>query len=198
LTEILPEGQKGEARLEHFKVGEPSARMMFRPSEYVPKGKYIRLYVNGHMVMSNTSMEKRTNYDAVSNAHGHVLIGGLGVGLIIIPMLNKPEVESITVIERSQDVIDLILPHIKHPKLKVICADMMEWKPTNGARYNTIYFDIWTDICTDNLDDIAKLHQRFKNRKDKDDPNAWMSSWQVENLRSQRRSEQARERNYGW
>ena len=52
-----------------------------RPGEYVPPGRYARLFVNGTMFMSDTPMERNTNYAVVRNAHGNVLIAGLGIGL---------------------------------------------------------------------------------------------------------------------
>mgnify|MGYP000786328328 FL=1 len=42
--------------------------------------------------MSDTPMEKETNRDFVHNAHGNVLIGGLGIGLIILAIQNKEDV----------------------------------------------------------------------------------------------------------
>lgn len=139
-------------------------------------------------MMSNTSMEKFSNQKAVNRSHGHVLIGGLGIGLIIIPICEKDDVLSVTVIEKNPDVIALVAPHIKHQKLTIIQADIMEWRPAKGRKFNSIYFDIWPDINLDNLDDIKKLHACFKFRLDRKDPHCWMSSWKVDDLRYLRES----------
>ena len=65
------------------------------------------------VIMSDTDMEKTTNREVMARAHGKVLIGGLGIGLIIAPMLDFKEVERIMVIEKNQEVIDMVLPHLK-------------------------------------------------------------------------------------
>ena len=85
-------------------------------------------------------------------------------------------------VEKYQDVIALVAPHHEHAKLTCICADIFNWKPPKNTKYDTIYFDIWNNVCTDNLPEIATLHQRFKYYKAK---NGWMGSW---NLHSKCRS----------
>jgi spermidine synthase len=124
-------------------------------------------------------------------ARGDVLIAGLGIGMILVPILSKPEVNRVLVIEKYQDVIDLVGSHVAHSKLTIECADILEYKPAKGSKWNTIYFDIWPDICTDNLDEIATLKQRFKYHKAVD---GWMGAWVEGELRGRRRSERGR----GW
>ena len=41
--------------------------------------------------MSNTYMERWTNMNFCDYAHGDVLIGGLGIGLIILAIQDNPE-----------------------------------------------------------------------------------------------------------
>ena len=70
--------------------------------------------------------------------------GGLGIGLIIMAIQDKPEVHSITVVEKSQEVIDMIATQLPlNEKVKIIQADVFCWKPERGVRYDTIYMDIW-------------------------------------------------------
>jgi spermidine synthase len=111
-------------------------------------------------------------------------------------VLDKPEVESVTVIEKYQDVIDLVAPHYAHPKLTVICADIYEWTPPKGTVYDTIYFDIWPNICTDNLKDMEKLHRRFASKLNKANPHRWMDSWLKDALKAQLRREKRNP--WGW
>jgi len=160
----------------------------------ISDGKYVRLNVNGQLMMSDTDMEKRSNRGFIYAANGNVLIAGLGIGLILKAILEKPEVESITIIEKYKDVIDLVSPYFTNPKIEIIEADIFEWKPPKDKKYDTIYFDIWPEISTDNLEDIKILHNRFKNKLNRNNPDCWMNSWMKERLQREKR----KERNYFW
>lgn len=190
IVDILPEGTSGRVRIEHFVVSEKDAeftalRAAFKGrDEYVAPGKYVRLYVGGELMMSDTSMEKRSNVEVVHQAKGHVLIAGLGIGMIVHPIAAKREVKSITIVEKSHDVIRLVAPTLPK-KATVVEGDIFTWERPK-TKYDTIYFDIWPGICTDNLDDIAKLNRRFARYKA---PGAWVNSWQRELLLYRRRQE---------
>lgn len=159
---------------------------------YVSDGKYVRLHVNGQLMMTDTGMERKSNLNFVRKANGKVLIAGLGIGLIIkniLPKLVSGEITEITIIEKYQSVIDLISPYFRHEKIKIICADIFEWMPIKDEKYDTIYFDIWPEICTDNLDEIKTLHNKFKNKLNKNNPSKWMNSWMKEYLQGIKRKE---------
>lgn len=192
LQDRLPEGEVGIARLEHFTVSDEESRWSFIRPGGVDAGDYIRLRLNGGVMMSNTYDEYRSNWDVLHYAHGDVLIGGLGMGAILDCILEKDTVRSVTVIEKSSDVIELVKPHFASPKLTVVHADVFGWKAPKGQKWNTIYFDIWQDICTGNLEGIANLHQRFKGRLDRSDDRCWMDSWHADHLRYLRRSDRWR------
>lgn len=194
LADLIPEGQQGSIRIEHYDVSPEDSkftmlRQVFNHSrdEFVPPGRYIRLRVNGQVMMSNTSMEVRSNARFVRQAHGRVLIAGLGLGMILQGILPKPEVKDVTVIESSADVIALVEPYIRHAKLSVIHDDIFILKPRRGERWNSIYFDIWPTICLDNLDEIVRLHRRFGRYLDRQDPQHVMDSWQRTALMAQQR-----------
>ena len=180
MADILPEGTSGNVALEHFTVTEHDSaftklRAAFNPGrdEYVPAGRYARLVVDGVLMMTDTPMEHGTNREVVRKAKGHVLIGGLGLGMSLQVIAAKPEVTHITVVELSPDVAKLVGPYLD-PKVEVIVAYILTWKPAKGTRFDTLYFDIWPNITEDNLEDMTKLHRRFSHYKAKD---AWMDSW---------------------
>ena len=157
--------------------------------DYVTAGQYIKLSVNNILMMSDTDMEKRTNYEFISNAKGDVMIAGLGIGLILHNLEKKVktgEVKSITVYEKYQDVIDLITPYYKHLPITVKCEDILNYLPPKEEIYDTIYFDIWPTIDTDNLKDIRILHNRWKFHKRQD---GWMDSWVKQKLQNMKREE---------
>lgn len=163
----------------------------------VTDGKYIRLHVmnsnyENELVMSDTDYEKSSTREFVEHACGRVLIAGLGIGLIIeniMPKLKTGEIWDITVIEKCQDVIDLVAPYYKHPKIKIICADIFSWEVNKTEKFDTIYFDIWPTINTDNLKEIRTLHIKFKNRLNRSHPYGYMNSWVKERLKRMKRSE---------
>lgn len=190
LQERIQEGKKGDVVVEHFEMTKTDSMytMMshYAGVLYCPPGKYVRMVIGKEIVMSNSRMEQNSNWEIVNKAHGDVLIGGLGLGMILFPILTKLEVRSVTVIEHNQDVIDLIAPHVAHEKLSVINADMHEWKPKKGTVYDVIYFDIWSKITEDNLPEMRKLHYRFKYFLNRLNPNRYINSWQREFLWSER------------
>jgi hypothetical protein len=190
MRKVFPKAETaGTAKVDHFEIDRHGAIMWFmQHRERVFEGKYARLLINGRTVMSNTWMEQVSNRHVVKKAHGKVLLAGLGYGMIILPMLKKPEVESILVIEKNPDVIKLVEPKVRHKKLSIVEADIFEWKPVRMEKWNVIYFDIWPDRTTDNLPEIAKLHQRFKGHLFRDG-NQWMGSWYEHELRAKRRQE---------
>lgn len=200
MANIVPEGTVGVARIEHYTVSNSdsmftSLRAVQHPEEFVPAGDYCRLYVGHTLMMSDTQMEQRSNRMVVRKAQGNVLIAGLGVGLILVPILAKPEVKKVTVVEKYQDVIDLVGPAMsKVPggkKLEIVQADIFEWAPPKGQTWDCLYFDIWSNISTDALKQMAVLHRKFARRKA---PGAWMDSWKRDDLKY--RLEQ--ERRAGW
>lgn len=180
VASIIPFTFKSEDNLLYNLRTMFSGGAMFR----VRDGDYVQLSVMGQLMMSDTGMERISNKAFIKNATGDVLIAGLGIGMIIYNIIDNPKITSITVIEKYQDVISLVSPKFTDPRIKYICADIFDWKPEKGHKYDTIYFDIWPEICIDNLKQIKLLHNRFKSFKQK---NGWMNSWMKEYLQKQKR-----------
>jgi len=192
MADVIPEGISGNVKIEHFEVDKTAAdftrlRAALNPGrdEYVPEGKYARLVVGGATMMTDTLMEKSSNRAVVLISSGHVLIAGLGLGMILWPISDKERVLSVTVVEKSPDVVKLVAPHVPK-KVTVVEGDIFEWTPAKGAKYDTIYFDIWPSITTGNLEGMAKLHRRFGRFKAE---GGWMDSWQRDHLLRQQRRE---------
>lgn len=85
MAEIVPEGKVGNAEVIHFTVSEEDSKrthlqaiLSYEPSSFVPPGRYARLMVGEHLMMSDTQMEQDTNSHAVIKANGSVLIAGMG------------------------------------------------------------------------------------------------------------------------
>ena len=181
---LIPEGAVGEAEIVHDKPS-PSEIMRSAWHGIVTEDRvHTRLLVRGRIMMTDARFERQTNNEFVREARGDILIAGLGIGLIIQPTLDKGGVSSITVVEKSADVITLVGPHYTNPKLRIIHADIYDWSPEKGAGYDTIYFDIWPNCCTDYLEEMTKLHRRFRKYLK---PGGWMNSWCRDRLRGEKR-----------
>lgn len=159
MAEILHDAEAGDFKLSHFEVGEKD--IMARING-IPKGEYVRLTYRGGCVMSDTPMEKRTNRQFLWNAHGKVLIGGLGIGMILLAIQDKEDVEQITVIEKHAEVIEIIQKQLPlNDKVTIVHADIFEYIPQ--SKYNTIYIDIWNCINEDVYENEMKpLIRRYR------------------------------------
>ncbi|MBK7362834.1 MAG: class I SAM-dependent methyltransferase [Micavibrio sp.] len=165
---------------------------------------YIRLVKKkdgSGIMMSDTPMERNTNRNFIQKANGDVLIFGLGLGLIVFPLLDDAEVKSITIVELYQDLIDIVQPKIeakdKQNKVKIIQGDCFTYEFPKETKFDTIYFDIWINICGDNYEEQKKLERRFRKHLNKDNQNKFMDSW----MKDHYKRENARERRsggYGW
>lgn len=126
----------------------------------IPEGKYARLIINGNTVMSETPMEHRTNRSFVWKAHGDVLVGGLGLGMILLAVQDKESVRSITVVEKNQDVIEAVYHQLPlNDKVKLIQGDVYTWKPER--KYDCVYMDIWSYINSDIYKEMKTLKRKY-------------------------------------
>lgn len=147
MVSLLSPAVNGDFSIEHFEITDRDIRAIFKG---IMPGKYVKLSCRGGVVMSDTMMEKRTNREFCNKAYGDILVGGLGIGMILMAIQDSPDVYSITVLEKYQEVIDMVAPQLPlNDKVKIICADVFEWKPEKGQRFDCIYMDIWDCINSD-------------------------------------------------
>jgi len=146
------------------------------------------------MWMSDTPDEIKDHLEPIRQARregGHVLINGLGIGMVASAIAALENVTKVTVIEMSPEVIALVGPSLIErfgSKIEIIEADSYTFKPPKGVRYTVVWHDIWLHLCTDNLDEMAKLHRKFGRRTD------WQGSWGKELLKYRRQQD----RRQGW
>lgn len=186
----VPVGISGDWQVERFTVTEEDAKwssvraIASGSGRAVPSGTYTRLMHKKAVVMSDTPDEIRDHLEAIYQAKGNVLINGLGLGIVVQSVLNKEEVNSVTVIELSQDVIELVAQHYTdrfNGRLEIIQADAFTWQPPKGIRYNAVWHDVWDNLCTDNLPEMHRLHRKYGRQCD------WQGSWGREFLERYRR-----------
>jgi hypothetical protein len=186
MADILPVAKEGSAEITHFTISsEDSEWMRLRAMvttyvlewiSYVPPGDYTRLVIDGRVFMSDTAHEKLSSLPLLNRAHGNVLVSGLGIGMVLPPLLANPLVDSVVVIENNADVIKLVGSHFEDTKLEIVLGDVWTWKPHRRELFDVIFHDIWPSIDSENLDDMNRLKRRYRRwmRKSK---SRWQWCW---------------------
>ncbi len=178
----IPEGTSGIWSVKRFTVTPEDENMerirstfsFSSRGRYTPEGEYTKLSRNGHIIMSDTPDEIKDHYSMIIEAKGHILINGLGLGVVLQGCLDKPEVTHATVIEQSQDVINLVGKYYQDKygdRLTIINEDAFTYKPPKGTKYGSVWHDIWDNICEDNLPEMKTLHRKYGRYAE------WQGSW---------------------
>jgi len=183
---FLPEGRIGKHAIERFIVTEKDEKLqqlrLANPSSLgrmVPKGTYTKLlrfpgsignatsFHDSVIVMSDTPDEIADHIHFIERACGRVLINGLGLGITLNALLQKPDVLEIFVVELEQDVINLVGPtylelaRVKGIKLELINADALDYRFPSRMNFDCVWHDIWDTICGDNVETMSKLHRKY-------------------------------------
>ena len=65
-------------------------------------------------------------------------------------------------------------------KVNIICADVFEWKPEHGVRYDMAYMDIWNYIneyiYKNEMQPLKRKYVRYL-RKKSENPNRYNKCW---------------------
>ncbi len=84
--------------------------------------------------------------DYAANSLGRVLVAGLGLGLVTGELLNNVDVDSVTVIERNEDVIGLIAPMLPEAidvEFDIVNKDFYEFINETDEIFDRIIVDLW-------------------------------------------------------
>jgi hypothetical protein len=178
----IPEGISNDWRVESFIISPEEAsfhnlRCAINPhhsyGREILSGTYKKLLYKGNIVMSDTPAEIRDHLPFTQTAKGHVLIAGLGLGVVTQMLMLRKCIKSITVIELSQDVINLVGLHIlkdsKDSKkdTTIICSDIFKYQPKKRLeelgieKFSFCWLDIWYSYGADLLKDARVLRKRF-------------------------------------
>lgn len=171
-TVTAPDGKRGPWTIDTFEIKDDHQMMMFNlrvvragnPDLVVKPGVYRRLsHEDRGVIMSNTPMEVLTARPAYDYATGHVLVNGLGLGMVIEGLLSKSDVKSITVVELDPKVIALVGPTVKRDKrVKVVRADAEAFEPPSFMFYDYVWHDVWDTIDDDNLPQMDRLMAKYR------------------------------------
>lgn len=182
----IPSGERGLWEVQRIVVSKADSdrtrlEQMRHGRGFVPAGEYTALkHARRGIVMTDTPDERRDHYEAVYNARGHILINGLGIGMVLNACLKKPDVTRATIVEIDPDVVALVAPHYTDPRVEIVTANAFDYLPPKGLRYGMVWHDIWDDICADNLDQMTRLKRKYGRRTD------WQGCWAEYQCKRQR------------
>ena len=132
-------------------VVTPDRRMIPQIGFFNTAYTYPAVLENGREWMTLQPNEMTTTAPAVAAAAGRVLTFGLGLGYFAYHASEKPEVSSVTVVDISEDVIQLfrthILPQFPHKeKIRLVKADAFDFAEHQMAgNFDFAFADIWHD-----------------------------------------------------
>lgn len=125
---------------------------------------FLAALENGNEWMTLTPVEINTSRAALAAARGRVCTYGLGLGYYAFHAAAKSTVDSVTVVERSPEVIrlfrDWLLPQFPcRDKIELVQADALEYAAAQAPRegFDTLFADIWRDAS-----DGLALYLRLK------------------------------------
>ncbi len=180
----ISEGQIGKYKIEKFTTDRIDFHSLLHGRK-VPLGQqFTSLTKDGSVIMSDTPAECNDHSYFIHKAKGNILIAGLGIGYVLQEIAKKDSVTHITVVEISSEVIQLVWSCYKDKfgdKIDIVNEDIFEWKPPKGIKYDCAWYDIWDNICSDNYDDMKKLHRKFAKKV-----TIYQGSWSKEYLKSYR------------
>lgn len=141
---------------EPFVCGHPTLTSDFREIPQIgffgERFSFPSVTENGVEWMTVTPNEAETMREVIREAHGRVLTYGLGLGYFAFHASQKPEVTTVTVIERDPDLIglfrDCILPQFPmRDKISVLNADAFEFteRDMKPDAFDFAFVDIWHD-----------------------------------------------------
>lgn len=176
MADILENRKSGEFTLERFTITKDNISIR----NPLPCGDYVRLMERGEVVMSDTPMEKRTNKKFIRYAHGDVFIAGLGIGLVVLPIQEKEDVTSITILEKNPEIIEMVGEQLPlNDKVTIIQGDVFEHSFPKSTKFNCLYFDIWNYVNYDVYQEMKKLKRKYLKYKRTlaEDPDAFIKCW---------------------
>lgn len=117
-------------------------------------------------MMKDSPFERQTCQIFLDKARGDVFIGGLGIGLVPMAIMNNPEVKSILIVEVHQEVIDLIKPQVQfNEKVEIVLGNAHTYVPEKN--FDVFILDDWTAPDEGLIPDGATaedMHLKFHDR----------------------------------
>ena len=120
-------------------------------------------------------------------AHGNVLIGGLGIGVLtknLIPKIENGEIKHISIWEKNINLINLWkmvkqdLP--VHDKISVFNYDVFDYQKVRSQLkgvFDSVYIDIWSNLDENAYTQMKHFKRAFKTFLNPNNPNTFIECW---------------------
>ena len=93
---------------------------------------------------------------------GHVVVAGLGLGLIVHALAACPGVERVTVVEVEPDVITLVQPHLPpSAKVEIVAGDFWDWEGRPDGVFYDLFVGDGSTLAAEALRTMLDLRERF-------------------------------------
>lgn len=116
--------------------------------------------------MVDTEAEQADIYPMLAAAEAMkartVLVHGLGLGMVLPPLMEMDHVEHVDVVEISDDVCDLVAPHYDDERIRIHHGDAFTYPWWHHSKWDIVWHDIW--LGTPDPDEVERLYARFKDR----------------------------------
>jgi len=99
------------------------------------------LCYQGKPISNNDPVTLPAHKHIIKKARGRVLVSGLGLGNSLHELLKKDNVSEVVIIEKEQDIIDLVSPSFSDPRVKIEQGDIFQFEPSK--HFDCIYHAIW-------------------------------------------------------
>jgi len=149
----LPSGNSGEWRIDRSQRDEVI---------------YSHLWRGEEMWMDDLPHCLTEEVEFANYANGRILLSGLGLGSLPSVLCTIPQIESIDIIERELDVIELVWSHLstQSPKIHLIIADALTYKPTADQHWDFAWHDIWlTDPTVEEQQAMIERYAAYADRQ---------------------------------
>ena len=167
----IPEGESGDFSIHHCTTTTgPPSWLNYVGYKGLTGGPYTVLcqkfgaaWIN---IMQDTEAEYSEHDWLMSRLSGDILIGGLGIGMIHIPLLASSDVTSVTIVEKNQDVIDLVWANCaKDDRFTLVCDDINTWDPDATDGLPTTSWDVgWFDTWLTHQETISEYAANMNNK----------------------------------
>lgn len=179
----IPEKQLGNWRLGHMEykpyemfvcddMKKNGAQLIPQIGYFTTPFSYPVVWEKDREWMMITPNEIQTMQPGIAAAHGKVATFGLGLGYYAFMVSEKSQVDSVTIVEKEPQIIELfsqvILPQFpQREKIRIVCQDAFVYAEQNlkMEAYDYVYVDLWHDV-SDGMELYKHMKKLAKDVKD--------------------------------
>lgn len=130
------------------------------------ENKYFISLLNseGKLLMSDSNSMLKICKPYLDAFNGEVLISGMGLGVLILPLLNDVTITKIDIVEKDLDIINYVYNNRLENldisnKINVINEDIFTFTTTNN--YDYILLNHWVTPDNNTLSEVSSLQSKF-------------------------------------